>query len=321
MGREGGWFEQPQGEPVDVGRWQADEEFAVYPEGARDKGLLYSPDPSPHRFLVPNHRYLFKHAFNRYPDQFWAEIIAYRMGCLLGVAVPPAFVAWNSTTGVCGALIEWFLDYPGEPGERYVAGGDIMASMIRGYDRKGGRQHNFEAIERYLTVLERGGQLGDDWLTWWCDTLLFDALIGNTDRHQDNWGLLWTTDGQARMAPVFDNGTSLGHEICPSKMPGFADTLRRDRYIDRGTHHMRWHITDKTRAQHVSLIQRLLEYSPGLREHIKNRLMGFNTETIRGIIIGMTEFEIPIPLSPVRAVFVCRLTEARHQVLINALTG
>lgn len=321
MGREGVWFEQPPGEPVDVGCWQADEEFAVYPEGARDKGLLYSPDPSSHRFLVPNHRYLFKHAFNRYPDQFWAEIIAYRMGCLLDVAVPPAFVAWDSGTGVCGALIEWFLDYPGEPGERYVAGGDIMSSMIRGYDRKGGRQHNFEAIERYLTVLGRGGQLAGDWLTWWCDTLLFDALIGNTDRHQDNWGLLWTADGQARMAPVFDNGTSLGHEIFPNKMAGFADPHRQDSYIGRGTHHMRWHITNERRAQHVSLIQRLLEYSPGLREHIKSRLMGFNIEAMWVIITGMTEFKIPIPLSPVRAAFVCHLTEARHQVLINALTG
>jgi len=115
---------------------------------------------------MPGHRYLFKHAFSRYPDQFWTEIVAYRVGCLLGVAVPPAFAAWDSATDTCGALIEWFLDYPGEPAERYVPGGDIMASMIRGYDRKRGRQHNFEAIERYLTVLSRGGRLEDSWVTW-----------------------------------------------------------------------------------------------------------------------------------------------------------
>ena len=243
MGREGLWLLQPPDKPVDVVHWRADDEFAVYPEGARDKSLLYSPDPAPYTFLMSNHRYLFKHAFNRYPDQFWAEIIAYCIGCLLGVAVPPVFAAWDSDTDVCGALIEWFLNYPGELEERYVAGGDIMTSMIRVYDRKRGRQHNFEAIKRFLTVVERRGLLQVDWLGWWCETLLFDALIGNTDRHQDNWGLLRMTDGKVRMAPVFDNGTSLGHEIFPAKMSGFTDPERLNRYIERGTHHMRWHIS------------------------------------------------------------------------------
>ena len=321
MGREGIWLDQPPNEPVDVASWHADEEFSVYPEGARDKSLFYSPTPVPLAFLVSNHRYLFKHAFNRYPDQFWAEIIAYRIGCLLGVGVPPAFVSWDSGTGVCGALIEWFLDFPGEPQERYTAGGDIMTSMIRGYDRKKGRQHNFQAIERYLTLLEKNGVLKRDWLTWWCDTLIFDALIGNTDRHQDNWGLLWTTDGPARMAPVFDNGTSLGNEIFPEKMAGFADARRLNRYVGRGTHHMRWHIADEQPAQHIVLVQRFLEYAPGLREHVKSRLSGFDTVAMRAMITGMTEFQIPIPLSPTRAEFVCRLTEARYQKLVQALIG
>ena len=259
MRREGIWLEQPASKPVDVANWRPDEEFTVYPEGARDKSLVYSPSPMPHRFLVPGDRYLFKHAFHRYPDQFWTEVIAYRVGCHMGVAVPPAFVAWTSDTGTCGALIEWFLDYPGELPKRYVPGGDIMTSMIRGYDRKKGRQHNFEAIERYLTVLARAGKLRSDRRSWWCDTLLFDALIGNTDRHQDNWGLLWTAGGSARLAPVFDNGTSLGHEIFPDKMAGFHDPQRLDRYIARGTHHMRWCITDDRSAPHVVLVQRLLE--------------------------------------------------------------
>lgn len=76
-----------------------------------------------------------------------------------------------------------------------------------------------------------------DWRAWWCDTLLFDALIGNTDRHHDNWGLLWSTAHCVRMAPVFDNGTSLGHEIYPNKMPAFRDVRYVSRYISRGRHH------------------------------------------------------------------------------------
>lgn len=50
----------------------------------------------------------FRRSKRSYPDQFWGEVVAYRVGCLLGLQVPPAFAAWNSRTGRCAALIEWF---------------------------------------------------------------------------------------------------------------------------------------------------------------------------------------------------------------------
>ena len=319
MDRQGVWLEQPADEPIDVARWQTDEEFGASVPGKRDKSLLYSPDPAV-RFLVPNHRYLFKQSFERYRDQFWAEIIAYGIGCELGVAVPPTFVAWHGRTGICGALIEWFFDYPGEAERRFVPGGDIMTSLIRGYDRKLGTQHNFEAIHRYLTILTRRGKLAGDWLLWWCDTLLFDALIGNTDRHQDNWGLIWASDGRARMAPVFDNGTSLGHEIVPNKMPQFAGRSQRLRsYIERGRHHLRWNMTHEHSVQHVALIQRILKQFPSLSEHVRERLTGFDVDNVRSMMNTMTEFDIPVPLRSDRAEFVVDLTEARLRCLIDAL--
>lgn len=81
--REGVWIKQPVDQPVDVANWRGDDIYSVYPVGTRDKSLLHCPDPSPFSFLLPGHRYLFKHAFHRHPDQFWAEIISYRIGSLL----------------------------------------------------------------------------------------------------------------------------------------------------------------------------------------------------------------------------------------------
>ncbi len=112
MGREGQCIKQPVDEPINVSNWKMDDEFPVYPEGARDKSLFYSPEHSSHRFLVPNHRYLYKRAVRRHPEQFWTEIIAYHVGCLLSIPVPPAFVAFDDNNKTCGALIEWFLNYP-----------------------------------------------------------------------------------------------------------------------------------------------------------------------------------------------------------------
>ena len=40
--------------------------------------------------------------------------------------------------------------------------------------------------------------------------LLLDALIGNTDRHHQNWGLLRGRGPALRLAPTFDHASSLG---------------------------------------------------------------------------------------------------------------
>lgn len=47
--------------------------------------------------------------------------------------------------------------------------------------------------------------------------LLFDALVGNTDRHHENWGVVISgqTDDQTdfHLAPTFDHASSLGREL------------------------------------------------------------------------------------------------------------
>jgi len=324
MGREGQWINQPTGEPVNISNWKGDEQFEVYPEGARDKTLLYSPIAAPHRFLIPNHRYLYKHAFRRYPDQYWTEIIAYHVGCLLDIPVPPAFVAFDENNDSCGSLIEWFLNYPDQPEERFVPGGDIMVSAIPDYDRKKGLQHNFTIIERYLTTLAKSKNVEmSEWLPFWCDMLLFDALIGNTDRHQDNWGLLWHLGLEnritVRMAPVFDNGTSLGYEILERKMENFFNTDRMQSYINKGRHHIRYELHSKDPAQHIELLELLANRNAEIAGRIKAKLDSFNINRLRAILESCTKFKISIPLTEKRAEFICHLIESRYQAISNRI--
>ena len=316
MGREGQWIKQPTTQAVNISNWKKDDEFGVYPEGARDKTLFYSPSPSPYEFLIPNHRYLYKHAFGRHPDQFWTEIIAYQVGCLLDVPVPPAFVAFDEDNNSCGALIEWFLNYPGQPEERFVPGGDIMVSAIPGYDRKKGRQHNLAMVEPYLGFLEKNSKVDmAEWQIYWCDMLLFDALIGNTDRHQDNWGLLWQTSNETvkvRMAPVFDNGTSLGYEILDGNMDDFYKSDRMQNYINKGRHHIRWRLHDKKPAQHIELLELLANKYPAIANKIINKLNVFDLDALKAIIIDCTKYKLSIPLTEKRAEFVYHLIESRY---------
>jgi hypothetical protein len=50
--------------------------------------------------------------------------------------------------------------------------------------------------------------------------LLFDVLIGNTDRHHENWGIMVLRDqGRPRLhlAPSFDHASSLGRELADDR--------------------------------------------------------------------------------------------------------
>lgn len=221
----------------DVADWESDPEFGIFPQGARAKDAVFAPSLPLEAVLVPGKRYLFKRSKRSYPDQFWGEIIAYRIGCLLGLKVPPAFAAWNSKTGHCAALIEWFYN---ENTESFVMTGDLLQRMNKSFDRKLGTQHNFMDNFRLLRLLSIWRVLIEPgWRQWWIDALLFNTLIGNTDRHQDNWGFIYPRSEQTvscKLEPLFDNGTSLGHERFPDRVNLWPKTSI-DRYIGKGKHH------------------------------------------------------------------------------------
>ena len=66
----------------DVADWEVDAEFGVFPQGARAKDAVFAPSPPPESVITPSKRYLFKRSKSSYPDQFWGEVVAYRVGCL-----------------------------------------------------------------------------------------------------------------------------------------------------------------------------------------------------------------------------------------------
>jgi len=108
--------EQKPNEVVDITGFSLDGSFSSYPDGSRAKFEVFCPSTTTYQFLIPYHRYLFKKTLERKSgeisyEQFWTEIIAYKLGRILDIAVPPAFVASYSDP-VRGdleyaSLIEW----------------------------------------------------------------------------------------------------------------------------------------------------------------------------------------------------------------------
>jgi hypothetical protein len=314
---------QSKNEAIDVASWSRDKEFAEYPEGARDKTLLYCPTTSfCFQFLRSGQRYLFKRSSPRYVEQFWAEIVAYQLGVQMDIPVPPTFVAYDSNKNQSGALIEWFLKKIDPSNyEDYVPGGDYCQQYIPNFDRKKGKQHNFETVTHiFENLMNEHPTFQVNWKQYWAKTFTFDALIGNTDRHQDNWGIIVNpvTD-ELRISPIFDNGTSLGHEISANQFDRYADEERLKHYIAKGWHHMKWRQNDGAHLSHSELLKKLANQYPETRQVMLDCLNRVNDETFKRILDSLVAFDVPIRLTTERAAFMLKLLHYRHQRLLIEL--
>jgi len=126
-----------------------------------------------------------------------------------------------------------------EENERLMLGNEVLAGHVNRYPEAEGNEYNVNpkyTLDLTLDVLgddELNVRLDSDWpLPDGVSTvpeaflgfLLIDAWIGNTDRHDNNWGILErsTPDGPVRsLAPTFDHASSLGREL--------TDEVRRER--------------------------------------------------------------------------------------------
>jgi hypothetical protein len=324
---------------IDISGWEIDEAFSPYPEGSRNKYALIAPADGCPAQIIPGHRYLMKFSNQRYPVQFWSELIAQIVGKQMGIHTPRTFVAVDPTTGEPGSLIEWFygpkLEHSAEKPtgfaignawraifgvkeeapkthSLYVPGSSYMTRIVPGYDLKAGTQHNFVDIAVWISLFSKSAHY--DYWFYWAKMLLFDALIGNTDRHQDNWGVLWRSDDEGNLvpkfAPAFDNGTSLAHEIMENRIGNFQTEDAVSKYVDRGRHHMKWQRKDQRKCPHFELIQKITRFRRNTLEPIKS-IVDLDFSSAYDEIRDLTTAHVSVPLSEARADLICRMVEQR----------
>lgn len=311
---------------LDVTTWRMDDEHGYFPVGAREKKMLWSTAASTHSSIKPNWPYLFKLSRKSYPEQFWAEVFAYRLGLLLDIYVPkaiPAFRMNDDGDTEFGALIEWFYD---PRLEKFMPAGDFLIKIDKQFDQKKGKRHCQQYIESLCRVFNTKLRLQTDWKNWFYELILFDALIGNTDRHQENWGFIFKFDDQgitSLLSPLFDNGTSLGHERCMTKV---FDWCYSDfqKYIWRGAHHIRLKPDeDIPRIGHFELIQKEIEKHPPLKKWICYKLKLITPDKLDVLISDLTNTNDPMHLSKKRGDWIKKLiinkVEAIEAIIMNTV--
>ncbi len=174
--------------------------------------------------------------------EHWAEKIAAETAKLLGIS--HAKVELARFQDKRGSTTESFLNRSGE----LHHGNQLLASTVSDYDPDkvfGNSHHTLGNIWRTLERFCRE--------TAFCakiriaEYMVLDALVGNTDRHHENWGLLRRSDVKGWnwiVAPSYDHASSLGRELSDVR----RDTLRADGrvggYSERARGAIYWSNTD-----------------------------------------------------------------------------
>lgn len=310
---------QASNDVVDVSGWESDSEFPIGPQGAKPKKILICPTPTPHPFLISGHRYLFKQPEGSRIQQIWSEILAYELGRDLNLSIPPAFAAINSRDGSVGVLIEFFYGFQDEAHEvRFVDGRAIFSSQRQSFNERTGSLRQNYFLSRGIGVTNA--------LEWWAKTIIFDALIGNTDRHSENWGFLIKFNEAGThsrdMAPVFDNGTSLGQIVREEELPDYllpGNGGRFAKFIRKGQHHFSW-LPGGVERGHVALCEHFATLHFTARPFMHS-VIQLDDNRIEEVLTWAKGFDFPVRVTDLRSDFLKRQLVTRRDLLREAIGG
>jgi len=160
----------------DISNWQ--EKFHYQTKGTRSKAIVENPQNES--------LYFFKKSINKYKHEFWSEIIASEIGTKLGFNMLKYDIA--SKKGEIGCISKLMIDISQQ---QLTEGIDFL----QGYDytyipdqKESYNKYTFHFIVKALNEYKLEKTVPD-----LIKTIIFDSIVGNGDRHQENWGYIINT--------------------------------------------------------------------------------------------------------------------------------
>ena len=139
----------------------------------------------------------------------WAERIATGVADRLGLPAARTEMAVRHGPGEIrlGVLSKEVL----HTGEALVLGNELLERPAGRHDREG---YTLNAVRQALGDVAAPPGTGGELSAWdvFAGYLVLDALIGNTDRHEQNWAVIVRATSR-HLSPSFDHASSLGFQL------------------------------------------------------------------------------------------------------------
>lgn len=201
-------------------------------------------------------RWLFKEGRPNTGEN-WAEKVCCELCAILGI--PHSHYELAEWKGRHGVMTPTFVP----EGDRLILGNELLAKFVADYAGERRVRANKHTLTRVMAVIHSPTRIGvkvplpgsvrtiirptpiemplgyvppaelvtasDVFVSY----LMLDALVGNQDRHDENWGLILTADGRLTLAPTFDHASSLGRNEQDSERIDRLTTRDHGRSIER----------------------------------------------------------------------------------------
>ena len=196
--------------------------------------------------------------------EHWAEKVAAEVAGLLGIS--HAKVELAEFQGRRGSVTESFA----RGGRELFHGNQMLEVVVHGYDPGRESHQSSHTLANVWQVMDRvfveteGSRRAKLRVA---EYLVLDALIGNTDRHHENWGILrrQTGDGwRGFVAPTFDHASSLGRELSDERRDKLMAENHVGDYAERGRGALYWSEDEQHGPSLLSLVRRAAHEHPSL---------------------------------------------------------
>jgi len=233
----------------------------------------------------------------KYPQentgQHWSEKIAAEIAD--AIEILHARVELATFQDIRGSATESFA----RQGRELFHGNQILAGKTVGYDpSRKFRQadHTLSNIFSALDRVFRTPEIARAAKERMAEYLVLDALVGNTDRHHETWGILRKRNPKGwsgMVAPSFDHASSLGRELIDDG-PGrsrqrFLSEGRIGQYAEKASGAIYWESTDKRGVSPLELVRRATQSWPEAFRRALQMLDKLEEERIRRIVAQVPE--------------------------------
>lgn len=209
------------------------------------------------RLAADEQPWLFKFA-REGTGEHWAEKIAAEVA--VKIELPAARVELAEFMGKRGLASRSFVRR--KEGFDLVHGDELLGGHVIGYDRtKVFRQssHSINNIVQAISAVFPEAGAREVQLTRFAGLMVLDALIGNTDRHHQNWGILRGVrpDGSVEheVAPSFDHASALGRNVPAEERERRLREGTVLNYARKGRGGIFWKSSDAKGANPLALVE------------------------------------------------------------------